>query len=356
MTAHWNIERTDNERFPYRISIEQDGRVTLALRAQARWPGPGGQVFCLREKADAEAVDGELLERVPIASLKRMGRKLSLVLDRSRNKRCDFLFLTKAYKDRPGEYEQIFFRTQGALREHKSRGRSQLFGDADLEVVVDSAERYPWRFKGAEVRREALPVGDYALVQDEGLVAVVERKSFKNVLRDIAHLQVLHQQLNELGSYPHAALVVEAQYGDFLQPDKVGRWSVSHLARVLAELSAMHPAVPVIYAGNRKMANEWAHGFFDAVARRLQDRAPDHVAEVAAPYQLPSSGGFDRAVRHAVIHELPGRFSMRLLRSRFPEMPAERLRRILTRLREEGKITSEGRGRGTVWVRDRSGE
>ena len=62
-----------------------------------------------------------------------------------------------------------------------------------------------------------------------------------------------------------AALVVEAQYGDFLDEKRVrGRWPVAHLGQVLAELSALHPRLPIVFAGNRKMANHWTARFFAA--------------------------------------------------------------------------------------------
>ena len=66
--------------------------------------------------------------------------------------------------------------------------------------------------------RRKLPVGDYALVEDERLVAVVERKTRENLLDNVHELKGLHQQLAELGSYPHAVVVVEAQYADFVEP------------------------------------------------------------------------------------------------------------------------------------------
>ena len=350
--ATWVVQTTTNARFPYRIRIEQGGRDTLVLRAQERWPGPGGQVFCLREPADADLEDvGEEVERVPVAAINRLGRKLGLTLDRATRKRCDFLFITRPYKNRPGEYEQIFFRTQSGLTAHRTRGRVQLFGNTPLTVVIDSGERYAWKFPGAEVRRARLPAGDYALSHEERLVAVVERKSLQNLLGDIGQVQVLHQKLGELGTYPHAAVVVEALYGDFLVPEKVGRWPVTHVARVLAELAALHATVPLVYAGNRKLAAEWTHGFFSAVAASLGDPAPDLLLEVAAPYNTPASGGHEHAVRHAVLHQMPSRFAMTLLRQRFPQVPAQRLRNILGRLRDEGRLHTEGRGPATRWVR-----
>ena len=85
------VERTASRRFPYRVSIEQNGRLVLAVRAQARWPGPGQQIFCLRESELDPAEPLEPVERVPVAHLTRLGRKLALVLDRPNRKRCELL-------------------------------------------------------------------------------------------------------------------------------------------------------------------------------------------------------------------------------------------------------------------------
>lgn len=355
MPTYWRLERTPDPKFPYRISLEQDGVVTLALRAKERWPGPKGNVFCLREREPPAAdEDREELERVAVTSLRRQGKKLALVLDRPKRRRCDFLFLTKPYKNRPGHYEQIFFRTQDAARTHPSRGRTQLFGDYPLTILIDSGERYPWRFPGAEVRREALPAGDYAMHQDDQIQALVERKTFDNLLTDLGQIQILHQQLSELASYPHPALVIEAPYGHFLEPGRVAPWPAAHVARALAEISAVHPGLPVIYAGNRKQANEWTHGLFRAVAARLADTAPAAVAEVQARYTPATSpGGSALAVRREVLHEMPPRFTMGMLRGRFPHLSTQQLRRTLHRLREEGHLTREGRRGGARWIRVR---
>ncbi|GEM_PF-5607979 len=260
MATYWRVQQTQSDRFPYRITLESDDDgIILALRTKDRWPGPQGHVFCLREQEPPEEALEEL-EYVAVVSLSRFGKKLSLVLDRRKRRRCDFLFLTKPYKNKPGHYEQIFFRTQGAVRAHKTRGRTQLFGDSPITALIDRAERYPWRFPGAETRRESLPAGDYALEDDGQIQALVERKTFDNLLSDFGQIQILHQQLAELATYPHPSLVVEAPYGDFLDPQRVAPWSAAHSARVVAEIQAMHPGLPVIFAGNRKQANRWGEG------------------------------------------------------------------------------------------------
>ena len=67
-----------------------------------------------------------------------------------------------------------------------------------------------------------LQAGDYALVLDGAVVAVVERKTFDGLLAEFGRMDVLRQRLLELSSYEHHALVIEAPYEDFLNPARVG--------------------------------------------------------------------------------------------------------------------------------------
>ncbi len=215
MSAQWTVEHLGDHRLPYRIRIVQSERTLLAVRAQRPWPGAGSEVFCLRETPDEsrpdESMPSTIVERVPVANMRRLGRKLSVTLDRANRKRCEFLKVEKRRAD-GRVVEQVFFRTQKSAGAHRSRGRVELVPQQDLNVVVDVCERYPWRFPGATVRKRRLPVGDYALLVEERPVAVVERKSLANFLSDVGRIKVLHQQLAELGGHPRAAFVVEAQY------------------------------------------------------------------------------------------------------------------------------------------------
>jgi hypothetical protein len=141
----WIVERTQHRRFPIRITIEQDDRLILAVRAQSPWPGPGQQVFCLRERGRDPEEFSETLERVEVAHLARVGRKLAVVLDRPSRKRCEFLVVKRERKGGGERYEQIFFRTESGIRAHRSRSRVELLPSATpaLTIAVDSGERYP---------------------------------------------------------------------------------------------------------------------------------------------------------------------------------------------------------------------
>jgi hypothetical protein len=356
VTALWIVERTGSRRFPFRVSIEQGGRLVVAFRVQARWPGPGQQVFCLRERELDAAEALEPVERVPVAHLGRVGRKLSVTLDRPSRKRCEFLVIRKERRDGGGA-EQVFFRTQSGIRAHRSRTHVELgAAEPSLVVVVDSAERYPWRFPGAVIRRRPLAAGDYALLDGERVVAVVERKSFDNLLSDVGAIQVLHQQLADLASHDRAVLVIEAQYGDFLDPTRVrGRWPPAHLARVLGEIAALHPQLSVVFAGNRKLANLWTGRFFRAIAVGVAAPPLELPLAVAARYDAGERGPeIDALMREAALHGLPSPFRIAHLHERFPAVARARLRRVLSQLEREGRIarTEPGRqGRPVEWAR-----
>ncbi len=142
MPAKWILERTTNHRFPVRIRIEQSGRVLLAVRAQSAWPGPGQQIFCVREWGDDPTEVLEPVEQVPVANLSRVGRKLAVVLDRPLRKRCEFLVVHKPRADGTGDYEQIFFRTESGIRSHRSRTRLELRDTpGGVTIAIDTQEK-----------------------------------------------------------------------------------------------------------------------------------------------------------------------------------------------------------------------
>ncbi|MGQ0702994.1 MAG: ERCC4 domain-containing protein [Gemmatimonadales bacterium] len=356
--AIWVVERTRSRRFPFRISIEQAGRLLLAVRAQSAWPGPGQQIFCLRERALEPDEPLEPVERVPIANLTRIGRKLAVLLDRPSRKRCELLTVAKPYLGRDGTYEQIFFRTESGIRSHRSRTRVELRPGptTDLEplrIAIDSAERYPWRFPGAAVERKKLRAGDYALLDGNTTTAVIERKSYDNFLAELGAIQALHHQFADLASHQRAAVVVEAQYADFLDEKKLrGRWPPAHLARVLAELTAMHPKLPIVFAGNRKLANLWAERFCAACAAQGEAESAQLslIRETLAGYDAyPRGPGLDQQIRETVLTGLSGEFAFADLVRRFPEVKPTRLRRVLDELRKEGLVACVGRGIGARW-------
>jgi hypothetical protein len=269
----WVLEKCASERFPYRLQVLRGGKVWIVLRTQDRWPAAGRHIFCLRE--DEPPGPGEVLEeleRVNIIAFHERGRRVSLVLDRKRYKRCDFLFLKKSYKGRPDEsYEQIFWLTQRSIEQHRPAFKLVSRPAATGYVVrIHSNERYPWRFPGMVTERGDIPAGDYALMNRDRMLAVVERKTLDNLLADFGLMPVLHQKLAELAAHDNHALVIEASYDDFLNRKKVHHYTASFCAKAIAEIYALHPNLRIVFCANRKIANEWTRHYFAAVGRLRQ--------------------------------------------------------------------------------------
>ncbi len=273
----WILERCTSDRFPYRVEIRQGDRQVIALRVQDRWPAANRNIFCIRENGEPDDVIEEV-ERVPLTGLQRRGRRLSVVLDRARNKRCDFLFLERPYKDASrGTYEQIFWQTQSSMRQRRPRMTLATPSTHALTVRIAHEEKYPWRFPGSTVERGRLAAGDYALVDADRVIAVVERKTFENLLGEMNAMPALHQRLLELASYEHHAFVVEAPYEHFLDGRRVHHLSPSFCARAIGEMYAAHPRLRVVFCANRKAANEWTRRYFEAISAQAEEPTPQQM-------------------------------------------------------------------------------
>ncbi len=348
----WLLERTGEVKFPYRLSIKRGEDVLLQLRVQDKWPGARGHIFCMREELRQWPEVIEEVERVPVVSLNRYGKRLAVVLDRATNKRCDFLFLTKRYKTQDGEYEQVFWRTQQGLKQRRPKVILTAGGNPSLDVIIDINEKYPWNFHGCTVERKALPAGDYALIDDQGILAVVERKSFDNMLQNFMQIHNLHHKIGEIEAYKHGAIVVEANYSDFLNPKKQKYYPVAFLAKAIAELSAMHPKVNMVFAGNRKLANEWVLRYFSSIQSHKQDVPHFKVAEVMAEYGQPqeTKGGIYFDIKNKVINETPQEFHITEIKDLFPDVDISTIRRVLVDLRKQGALVCTGRGTSSKWI------
>lgn len=289
------LERTANERFPYRLQVFRGDRRWFVVRVQDRWPAAGHNIFCLRETEPDPDEELEEIERVPIVAWQQRGPRLTLVLDRPRLKRCDFLFLTKSYKERPGQpYEQIFWVTQASMRQRRPRARLVSTRTAhDATVRIASDERYPWRFPNFATERGRLPFGDYALMEGERVMAAVERKTFDNLLADFGNLAILRQRILELAACEHHAFVVEAPYEDFLNPRKLHHYTAAFCAAAIADMYAAYPHLRLVFCANRKTANEWTRNYFAAVWNLAKEEPgsvdPLKVAESRPDYGARSS-------------------------------------------------------------------
>ena len=150
-------------------------------------------------------------------------------------------------------------------------------GIAELEITVDSHERYAYRFGGRQVRAvtRALPCGDYGLVADSRLIASVERKSLADLVTSLTNGK-LRYALAELAALPRAAVVVEDRYS---QVSKLERVRPALVADELAELQVRWPNVPVVFCETRHLAEEWTYRFL-AAARAWADTEAASIARL----------------------------------------------------------------------------
>lgn len=350
----WRVERLIRDgkapSLPFLITIQSDDGQTLVLRSGRPWPAPRGNSFIKRQ--DRRATDEhEVVEECRVLDVHKVaGDKATTVhvlLDRAQRKRCSFLFLKK-----DGE-EVAYFRTQGGIEAHRSRTYLQPTAlRVAHEIVIDTRERYPWVLEAERVVRAPLPAGDYALRIAEKFAAVVERKTFENMLGNLSRLEAYHGHLAELAQFPAAALVIEAQYGDFANPKKTHPMAATRALRALADLDARHPNLKVVFAGNRKQGALWVAEFFSAIAAHHRNGGGSVVQpQLLDEHGRTHSGGAVMQLREAVLTRLPERFAAAEAMALAPGLTSVQVSACLRALREEGRLVSEGRGRGTRWVR-----
>ena len=242
----------------------------ILLKAKDTWPRTG-KVYCHR--VEEWPVDAEIIERVPVRSCVRRGAAIDLVLDRGRENRSQIVVTNARGR------QMIFWqtaRTSKQARPAVALPGARASGVADLEIVVDIRERYPFTFADRQVttRREPLSAGDYGLVVDELLQATVERKSLTDLVSSLTTGK-LKFQLTELSSIPRAAVVVEERYSQVFKLDRV-RPSV--VADGIAECQIRFPTVPIIFCDTRKLAQEWTYRFLAAARVALSEEAVGDLA------------------------------------------------------------------------------
>lgn len=216
------------------------------------------------------------MEEVPVRACHRRGVAIDLVLDRPRENRSQLIFTTIQ-----GGREAIFWqspRTTAKARPGIRVPTRRASGLAQLPILVDTRERYPYRFarQQASTQRGVLPAGDYGVAIDGDVVVVVERKS----LADLAARLVdgnLTYALAELATVDRAALVVEDRYAAIFKLDHVAPGFVADL---LAAVQVRYPSVPIVFCDTRALAEEWTYRFLGAA---LAYAHAQHHAEEEEP-------------------------------------------------------------------------
>ena len=260
----------EDSSLPYLVRIPL-GPNGIVLKTRETWPRTS-KVYCHR--AEAWPDDADVVERVPTRVCTSRGASIDLVLDRGRENRSQFV-LTRAHGR-----QVIFWQTPRTTKQARPQVRIPTarprMTDADggppvppgpLEILVDVHERYAWKFshQQASTHSSALRAGDYAIEVDGDLVAAVERKSLDDLSSSLLNGK-LRFALAELSGLPRAAVVVEDKYSRIFALTHV-RPSV--VADAVAECQARYPAVPIIFAETRALAQEWTYRFLAAAAHEV---------------------------------------------------------------------------------------
>jgi hypothetical protein len=255
----------------------------MVLRTSGTWPRTTA-LYCHPAAADEWPAQPELVERIRLRSCARRGAAIDLVADRGRENRSQLVFTTGRGRD------MIFWQSPRTRKQARPQVRvptARAAGLAELRIVVDTHEQYPYRFDSQQVAvvRRALPCGDYGLVTDGRLVAAVERKSLADLVSSLVDGR-LRYALADLAALPRAAVIVEDRYSKVFALEHV-RPAV--VADGLAELQVRWAGVPIVFAETRRLAEEWTYRYLAAAHVWA---AGEHAGAVRIG---PQVGDLDRA-------------------------------------------------------------
>ena len=246
----------DDSSLPYLLRLPLPGG-DLLLKARDTWPRTA-KVYCHR--LDEWPDDAPIVESVPVRECVRRGVAIDLVLDRPRENRSQLVF-TKIQGGREG----IFWQSPRTVRTSRPGIRvpaRRASGQRELEILIDTRERYPYRFAKQQTTtaRHPLPAGDYGVALDGDIVAVVERKTLANLSADLVSGNFAFA-MAELATVDRAAVVVEDRYADVYRLQHV---TPGFVADLLATVQVRYPTVPIVFCETRPLAEEWTYRFLGA--------------------------------------------------------------------------------------------
>ncbi|ANE81585.1 hypothetical protein A7U43_21900 [Mycobacterium adipatum] len=247
----------EDSRLRYLLRIPHAGG-DLVFRTSDTWPRVKA-LYCHPVSLAEWPDDAEIVERHPLRSCERRGASIDVILQRARENRSQLVFTSARGRD------VVFWqspRTRKQARPNVRTPTARAQGIEQLAILVDSHERYAYRFAGQQVSTEtcALPCGDYGLNVDGQLVASVERKSLADLVSSLINGR-LRFQVADLAALPRAAVVVEDRYSQVFKLDWI-RPAV--VADGLAELQVRWPSVPIVFCETRPLAEEWTYRFLAA--------------------------------------------------------------------------------------------
>lgn len=252
---------------PYLLRLPIGGG--LVLKARDTWPRTA-RVYCHR--ADGEwPAEPELVEDVPVVSCTRRGPAIDLVLDRPRENRSQLVFTVLA-----GGREAIFWQTRKVAATARPGARipgRRASGIAELQILVDTRERYPYRFvrQQTSTAQVALAAGDYGVRAPDGeLLAVVERKSLADLASSLSGGTLVFE-LGKLAEARRAAVVVEDRYSALLKHPYA---PTGFLPDLLARVQIRYPEIPIVFLETRPLAEEWTFRYLGAALAETMPAGP----------------------------------------------------------------------------------
>lgn len=256
---------------PYLIRLPV-GDDHLVLKARETWPRTA-KVYC-HQADEGWPADPTIVVDVAVRECVRRGVAIDLLLARGNENRSQFVF-TRLKGGREGIFWQSARTARKARPSVRVPGR-RASGLAEFRITVDTRERYPYKFDKhqATTERGALPVGDYGVIEDGVVVALIERKSLEDLSKGLSDGGLVFQ-MADLASYPRAAVVVDDRYSSLFKSQYV---SGGFLAEVLAQAQARYPNVPVVFCETRPLAEDWVFRFLGACLAAHREQPEDPTA------------------------------------------------------------------------------
>lgn len=230
----------------------------------------------------------DIVERLAIRSCVRRGAAIDLILERGRGNRSQLVFTKARGRD------MVFWqspRTRKQSRPNLTTPKARTAGITGLEIIVATREPYAYQISSQQATtiKRSLPCGDYGVSVADRLVASVERKSLADLASSLTNGK-LRFAFAQLATLPRAAVIVEDRYSQVFKLDWV-RPAV--VADGLAELQVRFPGVPIVFADNRQLAEEWTYRYLAAAvawadtelaaAKRIEDVTPSAIGPASPP-------------------------------------------------------------------------
>lgn len=271
-----------DSKLPYLLRLPLSGG--MVFRTAGTWPRTKA-LYCHPVPHEEWPAEPEIVERVALRSCRRRGAAIDLVLDRGRENRSQLVFTKARGRD------MVFWqspRTRKQARPNVRTPKARAAGIADLEIIVDTREQYPYRFADQQVSlaKRGLPCGDYGVASGGRLVAAVERKSVPDLVGSLIGGK-LRFAMAELASLARAAVVVEDRYSAIFKLDRI-RPAV--VADGLAEVQVRWPGVPIVFCETRSLAEEWTYRFLAAAYQwaESEDAARERINSPGRGVPLPA--------------------------------------------------------------------